>query len=353
VVKTFHKENDKKNQQTTTSSPATVTDNIDITPKTFHGKQSTVMDNNQPKPLFKPNIQATTDEQSVQQVQGSIARLQLDDYEFSSSEINKATLLKAAIRIDDPSYVTDYGAEACQQSEAILTQLNTVSRTDYAEGVRKYLGYILTDTQKVDIEAISKGGERSFFSRLFSNGISNKSDFLGLERDIKSNMTFCQNRLNQLKKTQQLFAELFAKNEQQFKDLTLYLLAGQLRLEEEQQLMQQQEPVAANVFAQQALIDKQNALSRFERRLQTLKVLRHTVLLRIGQLRLEQQNTLTLIDQANETLNLVVPAWKQQILALFSLSSSDNNSLLYQQLADTQASLHQKLLSLNETKERS
>ncbi|HMX99492.1 MAG TPA: toxic anion resistance protein, partial [Agitococcus sp.] len=301
--------------------------------------------------------QATADEQSLQQVQGSIARLQLDDYDFSASDIAKATLLKAAIRIDDPSYVTDYGAEACQQSETILNQLNTISRNDYAEGVRKYLGYILTDTQKVDIEAISKGGEKSFFSRLFSNGISTKSDFLGLERDIKSNMTFCQNRLNQLKKTQQIFSELFAKNEQQFKDLTQYLLAGQLRLEEEQQLMQQlmqqQNPVAANVFAQQALIDKQNALSRFERRLQTLKVLRHTVLLRIGQLRLEQQNTLTLIDQANETLNLVVPAWKQQILALFSLSSSDNNSLLYQQLADTQQSLHQKLLSLNETKERS
>lgn len=351
MVKTFHQKNVEKNQQMTTSSPVIVKD-TDITPKTFHGKQSTVMDNNQPKPLFKPNVQATADEQSLQQVQGSIARLQLDDYEFSASDITKATLLKAAIRIDDPSYVTDYGAEACQQSETILNQLNTISRNDYAEGVRKYLGYILTDTQKVDIEAISKGGEKSFFSRLFSNGISTKSDFLGLERDIKSNMTFCQNRLNQLKKTQQIFSELFAKNEQQFKDLTQYLLAGQLRLEEEQQLMQQQNPVAANVFAQQALIDKQNALSRFERRLQTLKVLRHTVLLRIGQLRLEQQNTLTLIDQANETLNLVVPAWKQQILALFSLSSSDNNSLLYQQLADTQQSLHQKLLSLNETKER-
>lgn len=351
MVKTFHQKNVEKNQQMTTSSPVIVKD-TDITPKTFHGKQSTVMDNNQPKPLFKPNVQATADEQSLQQVQGSIARLQLDDYEFSASDIAKATLLKAAIRIDDPSYVTDYGAEACQQSETILNQLNTISRNDYAEGVRKYLGYILTDTQKVDIEAISKGGEKSFFSRLFSNGISTKSDFLGLERDIKSNMTFCQNRLNQLKKTQQIFSELFAKNEQQFKDLTQYLLAGQLRLEDEQQLMQQQNPVAANVFAQQALIDKQNALSRFERRLQTLKVLRHTVLLRIGQLRLEQQNTLTLIDQANETLNLVVPAWKQQILALFSLSSSDNNSLLYQQLADTQQSLHQKLLSLNETKER-
>lgn len=347
MVKTFHQKNDEKNQQNTTQPSAIVSHTF--TPKTFYSKQPTVMDNTQPKPLFSPNTQAIADEQSLQQVQQAVARLQLDDYDFLPSEITKATLLKTTIRIDDPSYVTDYGTEACQHSEHILNQLNTVSRTDYAEGVRKYLGYILNDTQKVDIEAISKGGERSFLARLFSDGVSKKSDFLALERDIKSNITFCQNRLNQLKKTQQAFGELFSQNERQFKELTVYLLAGQLRLEDEQRLMQQQNPVAANVFAQQTLIDKQNALSRFERRLHTLKALRHTVLLRIGQLRLEQQNTLALIDQANETLNLVVPAWRQQILALFSLSNSDNNSQLYQQLADTQHTLQQKLLSLNDT----
>jgi hypothetical protein len=101
------------------------------------------------------------------------------------------------------------------------------------------------------------------------------------------------------------------------------------------------------VFAHQAQLDKKDALSRFERRLQTLKVLRHTVLLRIGQLRLEQKNTLTLIDQANEMLNLMIPAWRQQIMALFSLSSSDNNSELYAQLAATQESLNKQLLSLS------
>jgi hypothetical protein len=71
------------------------------------------------------------------------------------------------------------------------------------------------------------------------------------------------------------------------------------------------------------------------------------VLLRIGQLRLEQKNTLTLIDQANEMLNLMIPAWRQQIMALFSLSSSDNNSELYAQLAATQESLNKQLLSLH------
>jgi uncharacterized protein YaaN involved in tellurite resistance len=92
-----------------------------------------------------------------------------------------------------------------------------------------------------------------------------------LERDIKSNMTFCQNRLNQLKKTQQVFGELFTKNEQQFRELTVYLLAGQLRLEEEQQVLQQSPEQANNVFAHQAQLDKKDALSRFERRCKPLK----------------------------------------------------------------------------------
>ena len=46
-------------------------------------------------------------------------------------------------------------------------------------------------------------------------------------------------------------------------------------------------------------------------------------------------------------LNLMIPAWRQQIMALFSLSSSDNNSELYAQLAATQESLNKQLLSLS------
>jgi DNA-binding MarR family transcriptional regulator len=66
----------------------------------------------------------------------------------------------------------------------------------------------------------------------------------------------------------------------------------------------------------------------------------------MGQLRLEQKNTLMLIDHANETINLVIPAWRQQVLALFSLSPNDNVSELYEKLATTQQTLQKNLLSL-------
>ena len=128
--------------------------------------------------------------------------------------------------------------------------------------------------------------------------------------------------------------------------MTIYLLAGQLRLEQEQQDLLQQPPESKNLFAQQAQLDKKDNLARFERRLHTLKILRHTVLLRMGQLRLEQKNTLMLIDHANETINLVIPAWRQQVLALFSLSPNDNVSELYEKLVTTQQTLQKNLLSL-------
>ena len=128
--------------------------------------------------------------------------------------------------------------------------------------------------------------------------------------------------------------------------MTIYLLAGQLRLEKEQELLQQQPVESQNLFAQQALLDKKDNLARFERRLYTLKILRHTVLLRMGQLGLEQKNTLMLIDHANETINLVIPAWRQQVLALFSLSPNDNVSELYEKLVTTQQTLQKNLLSL-------
>jgi uncharacterized protein YaaN involved in tellurite resistance len=358
VVKTFHQVNDSKNTTPTSSAGLNPTEANAVdpafTPKTFHQQQSssatstaTSQDNHPaPKALFQPTVENHVDDNSRQWLETAIARLELDDYQFADTELSRANLLQKSIQLHNPSFVTEYGAEASQQSESILNQLNTLTRSDYADGVRKYLALILEATQKVDIDAISQSQSPSFFNRLFNNSVNSKPKFIELERDIKTNVSLCQDRLNHLKKSQQIFGELFQKNEQQFRSLTIYLLAGQLRLEQEQQDLLQQPTESKNLFAQQAQLDKKDNLARFERRLYTLKILRHTVLLRMGQLRLEQKNTLMLIDHANETINLVIPAWRQQVLALFSLSPNDNVSELYEKLATTQQTLQKNLLSL-------
>ncbi len=347
MVKTFHQQDAEKSHPTTDSTTSEAT----FTPKTFQQRQTDKAPMDSPAPivpkaLFQPTVQNSVDDNSRQQLEQAIRRLTLDDYQFADTELSRAHLLQTAIQLQDSSYVTDYGADASQQSESILNQLTILTRSDYADGVRKYLALILEATQKVDIDAIGNTNP-SLINRFFNRSVNNKARFIELEREIKNNMTFCQDRLNQLKKSQQIFGELFQKNEQQFRSLTVYLLAGQLRLEQEQLILENTPEETHNLFARQAQQDKEDGLARFERRLHTLKVLRHTVLLRMAQLRLEQKNTLALIDHATETINLVIPAWRQQILALFSLSPNESAMALHEQLATTQQTLSQKLLSLN------
>ena len=73
--------------------------------------------------------------------------------------------------------MTDYGDEASQHSESILNQLNTITRTDYADGVRSYLAKILEATQKVDLDSLRTNRNPSFFDRFLRSKVNNKALF--------------------------------------------------------------------------------------------------------------------------------------------------------------------------------
>ena len=100
MVKTFHQKNAEKNA---TSTPIVSDDTAFFTPKTFHSKNTAIMDNantNQPKALFEPSVQATIDDQGLALINEAIVRLDLDDHAFNQAELNKALLLKNTIRVE-------------------------------------------------------------------------------------------------------------------------------------------------------------------------------------------------------------------------------------------------------------
>ena len=68
---------------------------------------------------------------------------------------------------------------------------------------------------------------------------------------------------------------------------------------------------------------------------------------------LEQKNIHALIDQTHETITLLIPAWRQQVMALFSATPADSQTALYEQLASTQQALQERLQALNTRKDPS
>lgn len=304
-----------------------------------------------PKPVFRPAVHAEVSAEQRAGVEAAVRELKLDDFIFADAEISRILLLQDSIRLDDPTYVGEFGGDLSLFSDSILNRLAEISQSQYPAQIRHYLGAILQLTRKVNLEALKEGSGGGFLKSLFTRGVSDREGFRQIEHEITAIAASCLERLALLKKAQQAFVDLLEKNELQFRAITTQMVAGQLRAARERQLLETSNPVEGDFFARQQHQDRLDALARFERRLHNLSLLRHTVLLRMSQLRLEQKNTHSLIDQTHETITLVIPAWRQQVMALFSAAAGDSQAELYSRLESTQLALQERLQAINADKD--
>lgn len=300
-----------------------------------------------PKPLFRPAVHAELAAGQRAMIEQAIAGLKLDDFRFGDAEISRIIQLRDDIRVDDPTYISEFGADLGQFSDGILNRLAEISQSRYPEQIREYLTGILQQTRKVNLEALRESGNAGWLKSLFTRGVTDKEGFRQVEREISSLTASCLEKLALLKKSQLAFVDLLEKNELQFRTITCQMVAGQLRLAAERSTADTEAGLPGDFFARQEAQDRQEALNRFERRLHNLSLLRHTVLLRMSQLRLEQKNIHALIDQTHETITLVIPAWRQQVMALFSASAGDMHAELFDRLATTQHALQERLQAIN------
>ena len=320
--------------------------------KTFHDLSPAVSPEPAgPAPLFPEAVQVRdiADPAARARIEDTARRLEMADFQFLDVEISRVRQLEETIRLDDPLYISEYATEISQFSEQILNRLTEITQLRHMEMVRHHLLNILACVRRVDPATLLNPGVGARLRALFGSVVLDREGFTQLERDLTAAVAACLQQLVLLKKTQQLFVDLFDKNELQFRGLTIHVLAGELRLEDERASIADTETGAdSDLFVRQGLIDRRDAMERFERRLHTLKVLRQTVLLRIGQLRLEQKNMHTLIDQTDETINLVIPVWKQQVMALLAAGPSESRAELHAQLEATQRLLTKQMSSLEQ-----
>lgn len=299
-----------------------------------------------PRPLFRPTVQSQVDPSLKAAVEQAITDLKLDDFSFGDNEISRIIQLRDDIRLDDPLYISEFGADLGKFSDNILDRLGELSNSRFPEQIRQYLDGILQLTRKVNLDALRSGGKGGLFFGLFTRGITDKSGFRHLEMDVSSLTSRCLEKLKLLKQSQQAFVELLDKNELQFRAITAQMVAGQLRLADERARLAQTPAESGDFFVRQARQDLEDALQRFDRRLHNLSLLRHTVLLRMSQLRLEQKNIHALIDQTHETITLVIPTWRQQVMALFSVSTGEGHAELFARLESTHLALQERLQAI-------
>ena len=143
-----------------------------------------------------------------------------------------------------------------------------------------------------------------------------------------------------------MFDTMYEKNLEYFKELSLYIIAGEKKLDELRNVTLPELQKKAEESGEQADIQKVNdminVINRFEKKLYDLKTTRIISIQMAPQIRLIQNNDSELVEKIQSSLINTIPLWKNQIVISLGLANSKSALGVQKAVTDTTNNLLQK-----------
>lgn len=245
---------------------------------------------------------------------------------LSEEDQAKVQALKEELDLRDSSLSTFYGSVAQENmAEFSNTILSEVQAKDSGE-----VGALLTDLL-VKVDSSNGEDKGSFLDRLFSSGKNRLERYLASYRSLSQNIDAISAKLQDeqkaLMKQVTLFDQLYAKNLQEYRDLEIYIRAGQAKLQEMRQealpSLYDQAKASDNPMALQVVKDLEANVDRFGRKIHELKVSQTLALQTAPQIKLIQNNNQLLVDKINDVVVNTIPLWRSQTVIALGLAKQE------------------------------
>ena len=249
----------------------------------------------------------------------------LDMSRLSDSEKKQIEDFARQIDITEPNLVLQYGSAAQKKvTDFSDTALKNVRAKDLGE-VGDALSKLVAELKVTDSDNENKG-IMGWFKRSNKGVEQMKAKYARTEKDVDEISDVLENHQIQLLKDISLLDQLYDRNRQNTKELTMYILAGKKRLADIQQneLPKLQEKARQSGLAEdaQAANDLQNACDRFEKKLYDLELSRQVSIQMAPQIRLVQNNDTLMTEKIQSTLVNTIPLWKNQMVLALGVNHS-------------------------------
>jgi len=249
-------------------------------------------------------------------------------YDSSLTEDEKKMVDDFAKQIDimETNTVLQYGATAQSKvADFSDTALKNV-RTKDIDTVGDTLLDLVSQLRNFEVDDKND----NFFTKIFkksSNSINDvKAKYDSANSNVDKIVKILENHQITLMKDISLLDQLYEKNLLNFKELTMYILAGYKRLDE---IKKNDLPAALKKAEEtglpedaQAANDLSEAINRFEKKLHDLELTRMVSIQMAPQIRLVQNNDTLMTEKIQSTLVNTIPLWKSQMLIALGIAHS-------------------------------
>ena len=231
------------------------------------------------------------------------------------------------IDVTDTNLVLSYGA-AAQKNIADFSgaALGKVRTKDMGE-VGDMLTSLVVELKDLDYdEAEQKKGLRGLFKKASRSMEETKAKFDKAEINVDKITQQLQNHQVVLAKDIASLDRMFELNQAYFKELTMYIIAGKLRVQElrEKDLAELRAKAEKSGLPEdaQAVNDFTNLIGRFEKKLHDLELTRTISLQMSPQIRMIQNNDLLMTEKIQTAIVNTIPLWKSQMVLGLSMYHS-------------------------------
>lgn len=267
--------------------------------------------------------------------------------QLTSEQEATVTEIVEKLDLNDPAAVSNFGTEA-QQSLGDFSQkmLDQVQSQDTG-AIGDALTSLMTRLNEANPDEL-RAENSNIFKRIFGRMKRSIYEMTAKYQKIGAQIDTIATRLDKsqlgLQQDNAMLDSLYAQNKATFEDLNLHIVAGDRKLSQLQQQLQEvlATPEDAGAMPGQTAEELRTTAARLEKRVHDLRLAREITLQQAPQIRLIQNTNQTLAEKIQASVHTAIPLWKNQVAIALTLLRQKDAVTAQRQVSETTNELLKK-----------
>lgn len=280
----------------------------------------------------EPEQKQVTQEEVEKQVKEQL------EIELTPEERKMVDDFAKQIDIKNTQMVLQYGA-GCQKKIADFSEsaLGSVRTKDMGQ-VGDMLTAVVAELRSIEDDDEDKGGFFGLFKKNVNKLANLKAKYDSANANVEKIVEALEKHQITLLKDVAMLDKMYELNQNYFKELSMYILAGKQRLKEaeEVELVALREKAEKSQLPEdvQAARDFAEMCNRFEKKIHDLELTRMIAIQTAPQIRLVQSSDSLMIEKIQSTIVNTIPLWKSQMVIALGIEHSRRAAEAQRQVSD-------------------
>jgi uncharacterized protein YaaN involved in tellurite resistance len=266
---------------------------------------------------------------------------------ITPEESRKYNELNKSLEPSDVNSILNYGVEAQNSMEKYSNDFLSSVRTYNSGEVGGLINELLTELNYIDVSELEQGGFKSFISKIpfLKNLVVDVKKLFQKYDVVVNNIDKITNkikagRLNSIKDNSSL-QTMFDSNVTYIHQMEELIISGQLKYNDLSVKLAEMEGRPAD-YQDYEIADLRDFLSRLDKRLADMKIVRFIMLQSLAQIRVVQNNNTSIAEKAQSIVSTTIPVWKNQLTIAVALQRQKANVEMQKKISDTTNTILQK-----------